>query len=347
MKIVGDAILHLNDRQTKIFKAIINDYLETGEPTGSRTISKKYNLGISSATIRNEMSDLEELGLIKQTHTSSGRVPSDKGYRYYVDTLMNSRELTQDEMTMVEKIIIENVNHMDYLIQETAKAVSILTNYATIITKPKIKKIILKKIQLSKVDETLILCAFVTQNHTTRSSLITTTTIFPQDEINEINEYLNNLIKEYSLDKIEKIISSKNVKTMTYKELFIKDIFEYVAQELNTDSRVYTSGINNILDFKEFSSIEKAKSIFETLEKDDVLMDILNMGNKRAPVEIYIGTENNIKQLKEFSIVKANYKVGATTVTLGIIAPTRMDYEKTVSILSGIIKYINDLLKNI
>ena len=164
--------MNLNERKTKILEAIITGYIETGEPIGSRTIAKNYDLGISSATIRNEMSDLEELGLITQLHTSSGRIPSDKGYRLYVDNLMGHRELTDEETKFLQNVIVNNINHMDYLMEQTAKALSMLTNYPTIISKPKIEKEKIKHIQLVSLDETSIIAVVVTENKTVKNYIV-------------------------------------------------------------------------------------------------------------------------------------------------------------------------------
>ena len=162
----------LNDRKIQILQAIINDYIETAEPVGSRTIAKKYNLGISSATIRNEMSDLEEMGLILQPHASAGRIPSDMGYRLYVDHLMQQKELTADEQKYLQSVISRDINQIDYLMEETAKALSLLTNYATFISEPVGQRTRIKQIRLLPLDSTSLLLVIATGDNFIKNHVI-------------------------------------------------------------------------------------------------------------------------------------------------------------------------------
>lgn len=343
--------MDLNERKIKILEAIINDYIETGEPIGSRTIAKKYDLGVSSATIRNEMSDLEELGLIIQPHTSSGRVPSDKGYRLYVDNFMNQRELTEEETAFLKNVVKNNINQMDYLMEQTAKALSILTNYTTVVSKPKIEKINIKHIHLMPLDENSIIAVLVTDTKDIKNIVVNVDKEFSQDELTSISASISNIIKDYSLDQIKKDILSEEKAIFSEKEkivsLVFKEIFKVFKEE--EEIKLYTSGVNNILDFPEFSDIEKAKTIFQTFEEKDMLVNIFGNNNNENnnSIQIVIGNENTIEPLKDCSIVKTEYKIANTIGTIGIIAPTRMDYAKAVSVLNGIIKNINDVLKGL
>ncbi len=337
--------MDLNKRKIKILEAIITDYIKTGEPIGSRTIAKKYDLGISSATIRNEMSDLEELGLIMQPHTSSGRVPSDKGYRLYVDKFMNNIKLSEEEISFLKNIIYENINHIDYLMEQTAKALSILTNYTTIVSKPKVKDFSIKNIQLMPLDESSIIATLVTNNKEIKNIIINTTNNFSQQKLLDISANICNIFKTNSLDYIKQSIIPSE------QNDFIKTILKEIFNLFNNEEQIkfYTSGVNNILDYPEFSNIEKAKSIFQTFEEKDIFINIFNTNNYEHtnPIQIVIGNENAIEPLKDCSIVKTNYKIANASGTIGIIAPTRMDYAKTVSILNEIIKHIDTVLKGL
>ena len=340
----------LNDRKIKILEAIINDYIETGEPIGSRTIAKKYDLGISSATIRNEMSDLEDLGLVTQLHTSSGRIPSDKGYRLYVDNLMSHRELTEEETNFLQNVVINNINHMDYLMEQTAKALSMLTNYATIISQPKAEQEKIKNIQLVCLDETSIIAVVVTENKSVKNYIVPVDKNFSTQDLITISSAINNLINKYSLDEIKDLFDKNDTDILSEGEQVIKKVFNEIFKVNKEDEQVkfYTSGINNILDFKEFSDIEKAKTIFQSLEEKEVLVDILsNNSENDSSIQILIGGENHIEGLKDCSIVKTEYKIAGATGTIGIIAPTRMDYAKAVSVLDSIVKNINNVLKSL
>ncbi len=342
--------MNLNERKIKILEAIVTGYIETGEPIGSRTIAKNYDLGISSATIRNEMSDLEELGLITQLHTSSGRIPSDKGYRLYVDNLMGHRELTEEETNFLQNVIIDNINHMDYLMEQTAKALSMLTNYPTIISKPKAEEEKIKHIQLVLLDETSIIAVVVTENKTVKNYIIPVDRHFSMEDLISISTAANSLIEKYSLEEIKNIIDESEKEILTDAEQVINKVFYEIfkANKEEEDIKVYTSGIKNILDFKEFSNIEKAKPIFQSLEEKQMLVDILsNNSENNDSIQILIGGENTIEGLKDCSIVKTEYKIAGATGTIGIIAPTRMDYAKAVSVLDGIVKNINNVLKSL
>ena len=341
--------MDLNERKIKILEAIITDYIETGEPIGSRTIAKKYNLGISPATIRNEMSDLEELGLIVQPHTSSGRVPSNKGYRLYVDEFMEQRQLTDEEVSILKNVIKNNINHMDYLMEQTAKALSMLTNYTTVVSKPIIEEVNIKNIQLMTLDEKSIIAVFVTENKDIKNIVINVNKKFEQPELMNISHSIYNILNNYSLEEIKQQIFLNNQTTFSQEEEIISLVFKAIFNSFKEEEEIklYTSGINNILDFPEFSNIEKAKSIFQTFEEKEILVNIFGNNNNADTnsIQILIGNESCIEPLKDCSIVKTEYKIANTIGKIGIIAPTRMDYAKAVSILNEIIKNINDVLK--
>ncbi|MCL2593776.1 MAG: heat-inducible transcriptional repressor HrcA [Defluviitaleaceae bacterium] len=336
----------LNERKLKILEAIVKDYIETAEPIGSRTIEKKYNLGISSATIRNEMSDLEEMGYIIQPHTSSGRVPSDKGYRLYVDNLMNYRELTLDEATFLKNIIANNINHMEYLMKETAKAISLLTNYTTIVSEPTVNKTKISHVQLMPMDEKSIALALITDSKAIKNHVVLVDFELSDAELNNLTQILNSWLRGRAIDEVDvdnvKMSGDSNISKVFYKVLdAIKNI---ILQEKNVN--IYTSGVNNMLDFPEFSDIEKVKSLFKTFEERDVLITLL--GESSADdIQIVIGAENSIEQMKDLSIIKANYQFkGRDLGAIGIVGPKRMDYFQVSSILNGIVKNINDILRN-
>lgn len=340
----------LNDRKIKILEAIINDYIATAEPIGSRTIAKKYNLGISSATIRNEMSDLEELGFIVQPHTSSGRIPSVKGYRLYVDRLMHSRELTSEETILFQNIISSNINHIDYLMQQTAKALAMLTNYTTIVSEPKSKCSKIKHIQLVPLDESSIIAVIVNENKSVKNHVIRMKDVPNIEELNKISAVINQYMKHNCINEMKYNIKEDNnefsKENLELIKLVLKTVSETFKQENNV--QLYTSGVKNILAFPEFSDLEKAKIIFQTLEEKDMLITLLDQRNNEYndSIQILIGDENNLEQMKDCSIIKTEYKLGDDSFgSIGIIGPTRMNYAQVVSVLNGIVKNINDVIK--
>ena len=341
--------MDLNERKIKILEAIINDYIATAEPIGSRTIAKKYNWGISSATIRNEMSDLEELGLILQPHASAGRVPSDKGYRLYVDKLMHYRELTQDEISYLHKLILNNINQVDYLMQETARALSILTNYTTVISEPRVKKINVKRIQLVPLDENSMVLVLITDSKSVKNIIINIPDVPDTEELNKYTAVLNSCITGRSIEEIDEAALHGLITEHHLEKRILAPVLDAIINTVRDDEdfTIYTSGVRNILGFPEFSNIEKAKAIFQALEEKRILITLLN-GDSSENIRIIIGTENNLSELKDCSIIKANYKLdGSTYGSIGLIGPTRMDYMQAASMLNGIINLINKSIKAI
>ena len=327
-----------NERKIRILEAIINDYIATAEPIGSRTIAKKYDLGISSATIRNEMSDLEEMGYIVQPHTSAGRVPSDKGYRLYVDRLMPHRELTHDEATYLHKVIASNINHVEVLMRETAKAISVLTNYTTIASKATADLTQVKHIQLLPLDEDSIVIVLITDSNSIKNHVLKLENAPDYETLSQLSFMLNDLLGGSKLSDLDKI----EIEAYDDNSKMLQKILDYVRKVVlqEDDIRVYTSGVKNILEYPEFSDIEKAKGLFKTFEEQDMLITLL--GNNNDNVQVVIGSESTMEQMQGCSIIKANYMFGKKHLgAIGVIGPTRMDYSQVFAILNGIVKNVN------
>ncbi|MCL2565151.1 MAG: heat-inducible transcriptional repressor HrcA [Defluviitaleaceae bacterium] len=336
--------MFFNERKTRILEAIINDYIATAEPIGSRTIAKKYDLGISSATIRNEMSDLEEMGYIVQPHTSAGRVPSDKGYRLYVDKLMPRRELTPEETAYLHSIIAGNISHVENLMRETAKAISVLTNYTTIASEPASNLTSIKHIQLLPMDESNIAIIIVTERNAIKNHMLPLDDVPDYETLTKLSFVLNDLLESNKLSDITKI----EIEGLYKGSNILQKILDYIKQIMAQEDgvRVYTSGVKNILEYPEFSDIEKAKGIFKTFEEQEMLITLL--GNNNENVQVVIGSENTLEQMKGCSIIKANYTYGKRDLgSIGIIGPTRMDYSQVFGVLNGIVKNINAVLYSI
>jgi len=334
----------LNDRKTKILEAIIMDYIATAEPIGSRTIAKKYDLGVSSATIRNEMSDLEDMGLIIQPHTSSGRVPSDLGYRLYVDNLMRHRPLTDDETMFLQRMIRANIHHVDYLMQETAKAIAYLTRYATVVSAPKEKEIAIKHVQLMPMDERSILVIWVTDTKMVKNQTVLVQNPPDYDTLTALSKVLNNRLQNQTVEAINREMVSDLLTDFGADAHLLMPILGVLADALKAESQVYTSGVNNFLAFPEFADRNKMQTVFQALEDGDMLVTLF--GRKPADdVQIIIGAENQMESLQNCSVVRADFTVGNQGGTIGIVGPTRMDYAQTVSVMKGMLHNINMVLE--
>ncbi len=337
----------LNDRKIQILQAIINNYIETAEPVGSRTIAKKYNLGISSATIRNEMSDLEEMGFILQPHASSGRIPSDMGYRLYVDHLMQKKELGEEEQRYLQSIISRDISQIDFLME--AKALSVLTNYTTIISEPKGQRTRMKQIRLIPLDSVSVLLVIATEGNFIKNHVIKMGCVPTEEKIFDIGFCLNRLLQGCALREIDTLLVARMQEELwEYREL-LPPILKAIETTMRSAEKVqlHMSGTKNILAFPEFADIQKAKSLFQALEEKDVLVTLLEE-SKNNDLQVLIGSENTVQSMQDCSVITATYKMGDNTRgTIGIVGPTRMDYSQVISVLNGMVQNIEKVLKNL
>ena len=330
----------LNARKLKILRTIINDYIETAEPIGSRTIAKKYDIGVSSATIRNEMSDLEDMGLINQLHTSSGRIPSEKGYRYYVDCMMERRVLTADEAMFLQQMLIDNISKTEVLVQATAKALSELTNYPAVISEPRMKKTKIKHMQLVPLDEKSILLVLVTDKKTVKNQVVALEVAPGYETLTRLSRFLNAHLSGLTVKEIDRKIIGELLALFERDAHVLMPILGVVADIIGSldDVRVYTSGVKNILAFPEFSDIRKAESIVQAFEDRQFLFELLEK-NGPGDIQIVIGGENSIDLLKACSLIKSDYTIdNQSTGRIALVGPIRMDYSQAVSILYGILQ---------
>ncbi|MBQ9232974.1 MAG: heat-inducible transcription repressor HrcA [Lachnospiraceae bacterium] len=337
--------MELDERKKTILKLIIATYLETGEPVGSRTISKFNDLNLSSATIRNEMADLEELGYIVQPHTSAGRIPTDKGYRFYVDNLMEEKE----EAEVEKSTLLERVDRMELLLKQVAKVLAYNTNYATLVTAPKYRKTV-KFIQLSKVDEETLLAVIVVEGNLIKNQIIPIDTILDNEDVLKFNILLNTFLQGASLEDINLEMINAMKKQSGEYSVILDQIFQGIVDAVNeaNELEIYTSGATNILKYPEIGDISKTSELLEKFEDKEELSHLLEetTGNKddSNDIQVYIGEENPVQNMEDCSIVTATYKMpeGATG-TIGIVGPKRMDYKKVVSTLKNLTIELDDI----
>ena len=332
----------LGERKVKILDAIIRNYLATGEPVGSRTISKYTDLNLSSATIRNEMSDLEELGYIVQPHTSAGRIPSDKGYRFYVDHLMEEKDREVKEM---KDFVIEKTEKMDQVLKQVAKMLANNTNYATLVSAPTYSANKIKFIQLSNVDESHILAVIVLNSNIVKNQMIEVEEQLDNETILKLNILLNTALNGLSLQEINLGTIAKLKEQAGIHSTIVGDVLDALAQTLseNEDLQIYTSGATNILKYPELSDAESATNLLSTFEEKDELLNLVteslsdDQNEKGNGFQVYIGNEAPVQTMKDCSIVTATYDLGeGVKGTIGIVGPKRMDYENVVDNLKNL-----------
>jgi len=355
--------MELDDRKVKILKAVIQNYLETGEPVGSRTISKYTDLKLSSATIRNEMADLEELGYIVQPHTSAGRIPTDKGYRLYVDDMMKQKadELVSRENDVIDKekelesmkeFLSEKVDRVEELLQNVAKVLAKDTNYATMVTTPQVKGNRLKFVQLSQLESNKILAVIVMEGNLIRNKVITVSEELSQENILKLNILLNTTLTGLTLQEMHLGLVSKMENQAGEYTKLIKEVLDAIVETIsNADNlKIYTSGATNIFKYPELSDSAKASELIYTLEEKQSLTDLVNVEPEdnadNHGIQVYIGNETPVESMKDCSVVTATYELqDGMKGTIGIIGPKRMDYEKVVEKLKTIRTQLDDVFK--
>jgi len=341
----------LDDRKLRILQAIIDDYIHSAEPVGSRTIAKKHELGLSSATIRNEMADLEDMGFLEQPYTSAGRVPSDKGYRLYVDQLMQIDELSETDAEKIRNAMDIKINELSQLIRNASVVMSKFTKYTTMAVTPHTKKSVLKAVQVVPIEQGKALVIIVTDTNIVRNSLVRISERITPDFLIQVSNMLNEKLKGFTLEMLKSNILCNEMEQLTSLPYdLIKPILDGIEDLIKTidQPEIYLEGTTNILNFPEFKEVQKAKDFLNILDEKKLVSDLLiNNLYRNNDIIIQIGNENIIEGIKECSLVTASYSVGDHVIgTLGIIGPTRMEYSKVVSSINYIRNKINqEILK--
>ena len=332
--------MELSERKLKILAAIVNTYVETGEPVGSKLLA--LELGVSSATIRNEMANLVEMGYLQQPHTSAGRIPSDKGYRFYVDHLMEEKDREVKEM---KDFVIEKTEKMDQVLKQVAKMLANNTNYATLVSAPTYSTNKIKFIQLSNVDESHILAVIVLNSNIVKNQMIEVEEQLDNETILKLNILLNTALNGLSLQEINLGTIAKLKEQAGIHSTIVGDVLDALAQTLseNEDLQIYTSGATNILKYPELSDAESATNLLSTFEEKDELLNLVteslsdDQKEKGNGIQVYIGNEAPVQTMKDCSIVTATYDLGeGVKGTIGIVGPKRMDYENVVDNLKNL-----------
>ena len=339
----------LDERKQKILKAIIQTYLETGEPVGSRTISKYTDLNLSSATIRNEMSDLEDMGYILQPHTSAGRIPSDKGYRLYVDALMKEKE---EEVSEIKELMIQKTDRMEKVLKQVVKILASNTNYATMITGPSYHHTKVKFIQLSRVSVDQLLAVIVVDGNMVRNQMIHLEEEMDEETVLKLNLLLNTQLNGLTVEEISLGMIAKMKEQAGIHSGVVSQVVDAIAAAISEEEEmpVFTSGATNILKYPELSDNEMAAQLISAFEEKKPLADFLeetkSEHGEETGIQIYIGSESPIQTMKDCSVVTATYELGdGMTGTIGIIGPKRMDYENVVDNLKTLKAQLDSIFK--
>lgn len=339
--------MELTERKKTILNAIVRNYLETGEPVGSRTISKYTDLNLSSATIRNEMADLEEMGLILQPHTSAGRIPSDQGYRIYVDDMLAQKEKEVDSM---REMLLDKEEKLENLLKHVARQLADNTNYATMVSTPTMSKNKLKFLQISRVDADHLLATIVLEGNLIKNKMIPVEEELDDATILKLNMILNTNLSGISVENINLgLIAALKAQAGIHSEI-VGHVIDAAAESIRADEEleIYTSGTNNILKYPELSDNKKASELINTFEEKSDLTSLVesSLSAKEHGIQVYIGNETPVDTMKDCSVVTATYELAeGMRGTVGIIGPKRMDYDKVVSTLKKMMHQLDDLYK--
>lgn len=337
---------NLDNRKTKILQTIIKTYLETGEPVGSRTISKYTDLNLSSATIRNEMADLEDLGYIIQPHTSAGRIPSDKGYRWYVDTLLEEKE---QEVVEMREQLLQKADKMDQILKQAARVLATNTNYATMVSAPTFNRNKLKFIQLSQVDENQIIAVIVMEGNIIKNKIVTVEETLSNETLLKLNMLLNTNLNGMSIDEINLGMIARLKEQAGMQSEVISDVLDAIASiiQLDNNMEIYTSGATNVFKYPELSDSQSAKEIINAFEEKQLLHEIVTKTlaeEENKGIQVYIGNETPVHNMKDCSVVTATYELGeGMQGTIGIIGPKRMDYENVMKTLKTLMNELDEI----
>ena len=340
----------LSERKLKILHAVIQNYLETGEPVGSRTISKYTDLNLSSATIRNEMADLEEMGYIIQPHTSAGRIPSDKGYRLYVDMLMEEKEQELNEM---QEQMLDKADKMDQLLKQAARVLATNTNYATMVSTPMNNSNKIKFIQLSMVDEEQVIAVIVLGGNVIKNKIINIDEPISNENLLKLNMLLNTTLNGMAIEEINLGLIARLKEQAGIHSQVVGYVLDAVADaiHLDDDMQIYTSGATNIFKYPELSDNQSAQEIISAFEEKQQLSELVTQTlakEDNTGIQVYIGDETPVQTMRDCSVVTATYELGdGMKGTIGIIGPKRMDYAHVLKSMKRLQTELDQMFHNL
>lgn len=331
----------LDDRKKKILQAIVEEYIETAEPVSSKALVQKHGIDYSSATIRNEMAELEKIGLIDKTHTSSGRIPSAQGYRYYVDELLNYNDISMQEIKYIQNQLEKKVNQIEDLTKIATTTLSEITHYTSVGIAPRVTTQNIQEVKFMLLGSRILMAVIFTESGLIKETIIKFDEDISEKQVGTLSYMFNNKLKGEPISKIDRPLEKYLVDEMKYSVNLIKPIIEQMKKVVE-EEKVHLEGAKQLFELPEFNSLEVAKNFVNILDEKELMADMLNTGITKD-INVYIGEENEKDELKDFSIVTFKHRIGNKDLgTIGIIGPKRMDYAKVISVMKYISKKLND-----
>ncbi|MBR2786609.1 MAG: heat-inducible transcription repressor HrcA [Clostridia bacterium] len=332
----------LNDRKKRILQAIVEEYVDTAEPVSSGVICQKQGIEYSSATIRNEMAELEKDGYLDKVHTSSGRVPSAKGYRLYVNELLKEQNLSLEETKYIKEKLETKVNEIEELTRITTNTLSEITHYTTVAIGPKNVNQLIEEIKFVLLGTRMLMCVIVTDSGLIKEAIIKFDEDINDDQVKNLNYIFNAKLKGKPFEKIDKPLEEYIFSELNYSMEIIKMIIEQINKVIEAEEKLYYEGANKVFEQPEFQNVQMAKNFINILDKKDLVVDLLN-SEFNEDINVYIGDDSDEDELKDFSVITFKQKINDKEMgTIGIIGPKRMDYSKVISVM----KYIKGLMGN-
>lgn len=332
----------LDERKRKILKEIVDEYIESAEPVSSAVIVQKYETDISSATVRNDMAELEKSGYLEKPHTSAGRIPSAKGYRLYVDELLKYDNISVEEIKYIQEKLETKATGIEELIKIATTTLSDITHYTTVSIGPKTSEQIIEEIKFVLLGTRMLMGIIVTDTGLVRETIIKFDEDITNEQVETLNYFFNNKLKGEPLEKIDTNFEEYIFRELKYSINIIRPIIEQMKKLIEEEEKIYLEGANKAFELPEFKSLDLAKNFVNILDTKEVMLDILDTGFAED-IKVYIGDEDTSEDLKDFSIVTFKHSVGDKDVgTIGIIGPKRMNYSKVISVMKYISKKLNE-----
>ena len=338
---------HLTERSRHILEAIIEDYIISAEPVGSRTISRRHGLSLSPASVRNVMADLEEMGFLTSPHTSAGRVPTDKAYRFYVDSLVGSSRIAREEREEIRKRCSLTGRDIGEVLKETSRMLSSISHYMGIVVAPRFTANVFRHIEFLKLGGKRLLAIFVSQSGTVQNKIIETDEELQFADLTRMSNYLDDLLKGLTITQVKnRILEEMREEKIRYDALLARALKLSQQTLEGTDAEVFIEGQANILEQPEFADVAKMKEIIRAFEEKGQLLALLERSMAAEGVQIFIGSESHLNRMSGMSLVTSTYVTGKNTLgILGVIGPTRMGYAKVIPIVDYTARQVSRLLE--
>ncbi len=338
----------LTQRGRDVLNAIIRDYIETAEPVGSRAVSKKRDIRLSPATIRNIMADLEDIGLITHPHVSAGRVPTESGLRFYINSILELRPLAELEKQRIQNFLRESSQEVEDLLKTTSKMLAVVTEQAAVVSQPKSSATVFKHIEFIRLRDNLVLMVLVTEAGLVQNKIIEIEESLNQSELDRLTHYLNDLLSNLTLDQVKQKILDEMKKDKDDFDALLTKALEISNQAFQEESigEVYIEGRTNLMQYPEFSQIETLRGLFKAFEEKSILIRLLEKSINASGIQIFIGSETQINEMEGCSVITASYTKGDYPIgTLGVIGPTRMNYDRVIPIVDYTARVVSRILE--